>query len=226
MAFVYTRSALPEIVTLKVTNQAIHGRLIRARLWPQALAEARRIQQTSAASGNVGPAGLGRRGMAAFVDVSVLGCAGVLVMVPVTFVLGYQCFFGGSCTGAGREIVIRAAWYLSTIVLPAAYFLISWTRWGAGKTPGMRAAGIRVIGPSGRPLDLGRALARLFVLALVLVPGVFWQFSEFKWLASTLGQVQLVGVLALLATVLVRKDRRGIHDLAAGATVVEDQERS
>lgn len=161
--------------------------------------------------------------MAAFVDLSVLGCGALLVMFPVTFALGYRCFFGGSCTDAGRENAIRAAWYLATIVLPAAYFLISWTRRGAGKTAGMRAAGIRVIGPSGRPPELGRALIRLLVLVLVLVPGTFWQFSELHWMATTLGQVQLIGLLALLATVLVRKDRRGIHDLAAGTSVVEDR---
>jgi len=66
-----------------------------------------------------------------------------------------------------------------------------------GRTPGMGLVGLEVVRADGRPLDNRHAVIRVLALLLSIV---------FFWLAVIL--------------VLVRRDRRTIHDLVAGTAVV------
>ena len=88
--------------------------------------------------------------------------------------------------------VLAAAWTLATVV----YFTGFWTL--AGRTPGMRLLGMRVVGPHARPPSPGRALVRLVVS---LVP------------------------LTLLV-VLFDARRRALSDLVAGTVVVRVDQRA
>lgn len=78
-----------------------------------------------------------------------------------------------------------------------AYYTITWSRFGGGKTVGMRLVGIRVVSMNGEPIDLWRALMRGVALALSIA-------------------VLLLGV----ALVLVDKKKQGLHDKIARTYVV------
>lgn len=166
-------------------------------------------------------ASLGSRGVAGFIDLSVLGCGGTMLVFPVVFVLGYACFFGGQCAGEGRERAVEIAWGLAAWLVPSAYFLIAWSHRGGGQTVGMRAARIQVVGASGEPPGLLQAAVRLVVLALLLPTAL--TLAGVGRLAEVLSPFQGFGLIALLLCVLVRRDRRGPHDLLAGTTVVVER---
>jgi uncharacterized RDD family membrane protein YckC len=68
-------------------------------------------------------------------------------------------------------------------------------------TPGQRLLGLRVVGAAGARIDRGRALLRHAAGAL-------------SWLTLNIGH----------ALVLLRPDRRALHDLVAGTAVVQDDD--
>lgn len=78
-----------------------------------------------------------------------------------------------------------------------AYYTITWSRFGGGKTVGMRLLGIRVVSMNGEAIDLWRALMRAVALALSIA-------------------VLFLGV----ALVLVDKKKQGLHDKIARTYVV------
>jgi uncharacterized RDD family membrane protein YckC len=78
-----------------------------------------------------------------------------------------------------------------------AYYTITWSRFGGGKTVGMRLLGIRVVSMNGEPIDLWRALMRAMALAISIA-------------------VLLLGV----ALVLVDRKKQGLHDKIARTYVV------
>jgi uncharacterized RDD family membrane protein YckC len=85
--------------------------------------------------------------------------------------------------------------HAAMLALGAAYYVLLWGL--AGTSPGKRLFRLRVIGPNGREPGIQRALIRYTVMFFVGVPlGLTW------W------------------PVLVRPDRRALHDLAAGTRVV------
>jgi uncharacterized RDD family membrane protein YckC len=85
------------------------------------------------------------------------------------------------------------------LVVGAVYYVLLWGL--AGSSPGKRLFRLRVIGPDGREPGIHRALIRYTVMFFVGVPlGLTW------W------------------PVLVRRDRRALHDLAAGTRVVAPTE--
>lgn len=77
------------------------------------------------------------------------------------------------------------------------YYTLTWSRFGGGKTVGMRLLGIRVVSMNGEPIDLWRALMRAVALAVSIA-------------------VLLLGV----ALVLVDKKKQGLHDKIARTYVV------
>ena len=101
---------------------------------------------------------------------------------------------------------LRPAWLAGVLlgsgwmVLVAAYFVLFWS--AAGQTPGMRLLGVRVRGPDGEGLSIGRSLLRLVGLLLAIVP-------------------MFVGFLPVLFT----ERRRGLPDYLAGTVVVYDGPR-
>jgi uncharacterized RDD family membrane protein YckC len=77
------------------------------------------------------------------------------------------------------------------------YFVLFWS--AAGQTPKMRLLGIRVRGPAGDSLSVGRSLVRLVGLGLAIVP----MFAGF-------------------VPVLFTERRRGLPDFLAGTVVLYD----
>jgi uncharacterized RDD family membrane protein YckC len=88
-------------------------------------------------------------------------------------------------------------WFLPLALVFLLYFWASVAI--AGRTPGMAVLGIRVVDREGMPLSGARALVRTLVLP----------FSALFFGAGFLG-------------LLFGRERRGLHDVAAGSTVVYD----
>jgi uncharacterized RDD family membrane protein YckC len=81
------------------------------------------------------------------------------------------------------------------------YFVLFWS--AVGQTPGMRLLRIRVSGPAGKSLSIGRSLVRLVGLGLAIVP----MFAGF-------------------VPVLFTERRRGLQDFLAGTVVLYDDPRA
>ena len=73
---------------------------------------------------------------------------------------------------------------------------------GGGKTPGKRASGLRVVGPSGRPIALVRSAVRNLLRLIDILPGFY-----------------LVGMVVIFVT---QRNQR-IGDLVGGTYVVRDR---
>jgi uncharacterized RDD family membrane protein YckC len=71
-----------------------------------------------------------------------------------------------------------------------------------GKTPGKRAAGLRVVGPGGRPIAVVRSAVRNLLRIIDILPGFY-----------------AVGMTAIFIT----RDNQRIGDLVAGTYVVRDR---
>jgi uncharacterized RDD family membrane protein YckC len=98
----------------------------------------------------------------------------------------------------GKEVDISDAPVLSTVLLGGWWFLYSaYALSVAGRTLGLAALGLQVVRPDGSPLDVGHAVLRVLTFPL-----------SFLLLGA--------GFLPLL----VRRDRRALHDLLGGACVV------
>jgi hypothetical protein len=105
--------------------------------------------------------------------------------------------------------------------LSAAYFVVSWTRWGGA--PAQLALRLRVRGEAGGdPLPVGRAITRWVLLfppfatvsALAAgVPVLGW----FVWGGA------LVWYLVLLLTVARSETNRGLHDRLSGSVVYKSR---
>jgi uncharacterized RDD family membrane protein YckC len=98
---------------------------------------------------------------------------------------------------------LRPEWLVGTllasgwILIAGTYFVLFWS--SAGQTPGMRLFRLRVLGPTGGNVSIGRSLVRLIGLVLAIVP-LFLGFVP----------------------VLFTERRRGLPDLMAGTVVVYD----
>jgi uncharacterized RDD family membrane protein YckC len=89
--------------------------------------------------------------------------------------------------------LLSAGW----VVIAGSYFVLFWS--SAGQTPGMRLLRVRVRGPGGRRLSIGRSLVRLVGLVLAIIP-----------------------LFAGFVPVLFSEHRRGLPDYLAGTVVVYD----
>ena len=101
---------------------------------------------------------------------------------------------------------LRPAWLVGALLgsgwllVTGTYFVLFWS--AAGQTPGMRLLRLRVVGPGGAPLSLGRALVRVIGLVLAIIP-----------------------FLAGFIPVLFTERRRGLPDFLAGTVVLYDDGR-
>jgi uncharacterized RDD family membrane protein YckC len=102
---------------------------------------------------------------------------------------------------------LRPAWLAAALLasgwllIAGTYFVLFWS--GAGQTPGMRLLRLRLLGPEGGTLSVGRALVRFAGLLLAIAP----MFAGF-------------------VPVLFSQRRRGLPDYLAGTVVVYDDARA
>jgi uncharacterized RDD family membrane protein YckC len=98
---------------------------------------------------------------------------------------------------------IRPEWLVGTLLasgwllVVTTYFVLFWS--SAGQTPGMRLLHVRVFGPGGEPLSIGRSLIRLVGLVVAIVP-----------------------LFAGFVPVLFTERRRGLPDFLARTVVLYD----
>jgi uncharacterized RDD family membrane protein YckC len=106
--------------------------------------------------------------------------------------------------------------YVFAFVVPGAYFITFWTR--SGQTLALKTWHLRVVDLQGRPLHLGRALARYVLSWLWVLPGLsLWAFGLRGGLlaASMLGWMLGYALLARL-----HPQRQLLHDALCGSRVI------
>ena len=119
-------------------------------------------------------------------------------MVALVFALAGQALDYLVSAIFGSDFTLRDSTVASNVLLAAwAFAYFAYPLSIAGRTPGMGLVGLEVVRADGHPLDRRHAVIR--VLALLLSIVLFW--------------------LAVIL-VLVRRDRRTIHDLIGGTAVV------
>ena len=161
---------------------------LRSRTIPLDDAVERVVRRRRAVATPARYAGVVTRSLAFAVDLAI---AGLLYLI------------GAAMFGLIVQLVggLRPDWLLATIagvaltLVVGGYFVLFWTV--LGRTPGMGLMRLRVVGPTGSPPPLGRAVLRYVGLLLAIVPA----FAGFL-------------------PVLFDSRRRGLHDFLAG-TVVE-----
>lgn len=103
-------------------------------------------------------------------------CAGLVLGVGLLFTT----LMGGTTTDMrGPGPAGRALLQLAVVAVPAAYFLVSWTR--GGQTVGMRPWRLRVTGTDGGPVAPSAAAIRLAAALLSWIPaglGFWWSLVD------------------------------------------------
>jgi uncharacterized RDD family membrane protein YckC len=144
-------------------------------------------------------AGIGSRFLALALDTILQVAIGAAVIAVVLLSgVGLQPLarLGPSWQSVAPAIVIFAVFSIYWGYFAA--FEIAWR----GQTPGKRAARIRVIRDTGRPIDAWAALIRNFLRAADVLPGFY-----------------AVGII----TMMLNRHSRRLGDLAAGTVVVHDR---
>lgn len=106
--------------------------------------------------------------------------------------------------------------YVFSFVVPAAYFLVFWTR--GGQTLALKTWHLRLVDAQGRPLGLGRAFRRYLLGWLWLLPGLSLALVGVRgWplAGAMLAWMLVYGLLARL-----HPQRQFLHDLLSGTRVV------
>jgi uncharacterized RDD family membrane protein YckC len=121
-----------------------------------------------------------------------------LTTVLYTSAVGIGALVGSLVGGLRPEwlvgLLLTGGWAL----VAGMYFVLFWST--TGQTPGMRLLGVRVRGPAGDNLSIGRSLIRLVGLVLAIVP-----------------------FFAGFVSVFFTERRRGFPDFLAGTVVVYDE---
>jgi uncharacterized RDD family membrane protein YckC len=143
-------------------------------------------------------AGIGSRFLAIVVDTLIQ--AGLYLAVFLLFILGSSLNLNSFLSGIPSSVTLAITIFL-VFCLYWGYYAFFETLW-KGQTPGKRAAGIRVIKNSGRPVSIYESLARNLMRAVDWLPGLY-----------------VVGISAML----LDKQNRRLGDLVAGTVVVHEQ---
>ena len=144
-------------------------------------------------------AGIGSRMIAAILDLLVQGTLAVAVLIAVAAI------------GSG---IAQAIGYIAWFLLVFGYNILFETR-AAGRTPGKRWAGLRVVLPSGRRITVAVSAVRNLLRLFDFLPA-FYAVGVISILVSQ--RNQRVGDLAA-GTVVVR-ERRPTQRVASGAVPV------
>ncbi len=142
-------------------------------------------------------AGIGSRFIAILVDYLILGAAFTLLIALAAIIIPAVHVFGE--VSANWAVGI---FFLIVFLLQWGYFAL-FEAFGNGRTPGKRAARIRVIHQSGRGISFIESLARNLVRFVDYMPGFY-----------------AVGVVAIFVS---RRHQR-LGDMVAGTLVVRDRE--
>ncbi len=142
-------------------------------------------------------AGIGSRFIAILVDYLIWGAAFTLLIALAAIIIPAVHVFGE--VSANWAVGI---FFLIVFLLQWGYFAL-FEAFGNGRTPGKRAAGIRVIHQSGRGISFIESLARNLVRFVDYMPGFY-----------------AVGVVAIFVS---RRHQR-LGDMVAGTLVVRDRE--
>jgi len=141
-------------------------------------------------------AGVGSRFLAMAIDSLIQGAAAMAVLIIAGFAAGFGAL--GVFKGAGPWIVAIVIGIL--FLLYFGYFAIFEALW-RGQTPGKRAAGIRVVKDSGRPLTAAEIIGRNLMRIVDQLPAFY-------------------GVGVLVAMLNAQNKRLG--DFVAGSIVVRE----
>jgi uncharacterized RDD family membrane protein YckC len=142
-------------------------------------------------------AGIGSRFLAIAIDTLIQGALYLLAGILFFLILG----LGASMIWFIPRTVGPAVGIFIVFAIYWGYFAIFEIVW-KGQTPGKRAAGIRVIKESGRPMNVFEAVGRNLMRAVDVLPGIYG-----------------VGVVCMM---LNRQSRR-LGDFVAGTVVVHEK---
>ena len=123
-----------------------------------------------------------------------------LTVVMFMSIVGIGALVASLVGGLRPEWLVGALLASGWLLVVGTYFVLFWS--AAGQTPGMRLLRVRVVGPEGKRLSLGRSLVRLVGLVVAIVP-----------------------LFAGFVPVLFTERRRGLPDFLAGTVVLYDDTR-
>ena len=139
-------------------------------------------------------AGLATRAIALATDAA-------LTIVIFMSVVGITALVASLVGGLRPEWLVGVLLGSGWLLVVGTYFVLFWS--AAGQTPGMRLLRLRVVGPDGGPLSIGRSLVRLVGLLLAIVP-----------------------LFAGFVPALFNERRRALPDFLAGTVVLYDDLRT
>jgi uncharacterized RDD family membrane protein YckC len=143
-------------------------------------------------------AGIGSRFLAAFID----HLFQILLILALWLVLGFvsQAMSMSRVLGGGASLWVQAALLMVTFVVLFGYFTAFELAW-AGRTPGKRVAGLRVVRDNGYPIDAYSSLVRNLIRVVDFIP------------AYGIG----------LVSIFVSREYKRLGDFAAGTIVIKER---
>jgi uncharacterized RDD family membrane protein YckC len=144
-------------------------------------------------------AGVGSRCLALVLDM-LIQIAGLFILFILWAILVSQVSIGEAASG-GKSLWVTALIIFMAFLIEFGYFAFFEAIWN-GQTIGKRAAHIRVIQESGKPLQVWQAIARNLMRIVDQIPGVY-----------------AVGMVS----VLMSKQNRRLGDFVAGTVVVHER---
>jgi uncharacterized RDD family membrane protein YckC len=137
-----------------------------------------------------------------------------MLLFAVVFIAGY---LFDTLTQSRNALMLRHARQAWLFAVLGLYFVWFWTH--GGQTLAMKTWRIRVVGPDGVPLRVGRAVARYVLLWIVVVPvlAIVWLADASHWAA-----VAALSAALIVPPFYARVDRDGqfIHDRLLGTRLV------
>lgn len=153
-------------------------------------------------------AGIGSRVLAAVID-SLIQLVILVALMIIVFAAGPDIGDTGASPDSpadfrGFVFVLLAVFNLFAFLLLFFYYVFFETFW-SGRSPGKRAAGLRVVRATGSPVGLRASLVRNLVRIIDVLPTAY-----------------LIGIVSVLAT----KRNQRLGDLVAGTVVIREPRRS
>ncbi len=140
-------------------------------------------------------AGIGSRFLAIALDTAIQTAAGIAILLIFTFVPALSSMVGREAGVWGVALMIALLF-----ALMYGYFAVFEVLWN-GQTPGKRAAGIRVIKESGRPLSAAESIGRNLLRIIDQLPGFY-----------------AIGIV----TAMLNSHNKRLGDFVAGSIVVRE----